>query len=109
MKAIDLIKSISVSDITSDDVKVVTAWRLQTEDQFIKCNFKFRHGVKVGISGNPIPTGVDSLTYLCVLSSCDKLLTPDGTSVLYPDLKIFKYKMPGTIAGETIISLYRID
>ena len=35
MKATDLIRSITISDVTPINMKVVTAWRGQTEDQFI--------------------------------------------------------------------------
>jgi hypothetical protein len=111
MKASDLIKSITVSDVTPINMKVVTAWRGQTEDQFIKGvkGVKHKLNMSLGISGNPIPVDVDSLNYLCIFGACNRLLTPDGASVLNPDFKIFRYKQPGNITGETVVSLYKFN
>ena len=110
MKATDLVKSITISDVTPINMKVITAWRGQTKDQFIN-GIKSIKGTKlsVGITGNPIPVDIDSLNYLCIFGARNRLLTPDGVSVLSPDFEIFRYKQPGNIAGETVVSLYKFN
>lgn len=104
MKATDLIKSISISDINSSDMKVVTAWNRQTKDQFLNDNF----GTDVYLYDNPIPLILDSQDYLCLAPDIT-LNSPDGISVLKPDMKICELKQPGSIIGNVIAQLYKMN
>lgn len=82
MKAIDLVKSLSLSSITSEDFKVVTLYKGQNPDVFLIDNF--------GDGRVTSPAGIKPLTILesqDFLAVCNNvpLVTPDGQSVFVPD------------------------
>lgn len=82
MKAIDLVKSLSLSSITSEDFKVVTLYKGQDPGVFLVDNL-----------GDGKITSPTSLKPLAILESQDylavynnvPLATPDGKSVFTPD------------------------
>lgn len=81
MKATDLVKSLSLSSITSEDFKVVTLYKGQNPDVFLVDNVGDGH---VG-SGNIKPLAiVESQDFLMVYNNVP-LATPDGKSVFTPD------------------------
>lgn len=105
MKAIDLIKSLSKSqDVAEKGFRVVTAWHKQTKDRFVLDNF----GSSAHTYDNPIPHILDSQDYLCI-SPDIKLSTPDGKSILEPDIEIHEIKQPGSIIGNCIAQLFKIN
>lgn len=81
MKATDLVKSLSLSSITSEDFKVVTLYKGQNPDVFLVDNI----GDGNVSSGDIKPlTILESQDYLMVYNSVP-LATPDGKSVFVPD------------------------
>lgn len=82
MRATDLIKSLSLSSVTSEDLKVVTLYKGQDPDVFLIDNF-----------GDGRITGPASIKPLAILESQDflavynnvPLATPDGKSMFVPD------------------------
>lgn len=98
MKASDLVKSLSLSSITSEDFKVVTLYKGQNPGVFLVDN--------IG-DGNVSSGDIKSLT---ILESQDFLMvynnvpiiTPDGQSVFVPDCV---YEVEG--AGN--VSLYSFN
>lgn len=99
MKATDLVKSLSLSSITSEDFKVVTLYKGQNPDVFLVDNFG--DGMIVSPNGLESPTILESQDYLAVYSNVP-LATPDGKSVFVPDCV---YKIEG--AGN--VSLYSFN
>lgn len=99
MKATDLIKSLSLSSITSEDFKVVTLYKGQKPGVFLIDNF-----------GDGEITSRESLKSLTIIESQDflavynnvPLVTPDGKSLFVPD---YTYEVEG--AG--IVSLYSFN
>ena len=98
MKATDLVKSLSLSSITSEDFKVVTLYKGQDPDVFLIDNFGDGQ-----VSLNTIrPLAiVESQDYLAVYNNVP-LATPDGKSVFMPDCT---YEVEG--AGN--VSLYSFN
>lgn len=101
MKATDLVKSLSLSSITSEDFKVVTLYKGQDPDVFLVDNF----GDGGVINGKPYslepPTILGSKDFLAVYNNVP-LATPDGKSVFVPDC-VYE------VEGAGIVSLYIFD
>lgn len=98
MKATDLVKSLSLSSITSEDFKVVTLYKGQNPDVFLVDNI----GDGNVSSGDIKPlTILESQDYLMVYNNVP-LATPDGKSVFVPDCV---YEVEG--AGN--VSLYSFN
>lgn len=96
MKATDLIKSLSLSSITSEDFMVVTLYKGQDPDVFLVDNFgDGRVTSPVGIK--PL-TILESQDYLAVYNNVP-LATPDGKSTFVPDCTY-------ELANNSIVSLY---
>lgn len=97
MKAIDLVKSLSLSSITSEDFKVVTLYKGQNPDVFLIDNF--------GDGRVTSPMDIKPLTilefqdFLAVYNNVP-LATPDGQSVFVPD---YTYQIS---ESDCIVSLY---
>lgn len=98
MKATDLIKSLSLSSITSEDFKVVTLYKGQNAYVFLIDNFGDGDVSSGGIKSLAI---VESQDYLAVYNNVP-LATPDGKSVFTPDCV---YEVEG--AGN--VSLYSFN
>lgn len=101
MKATDLVKSLSLSSITSEDFKVVTLYKGQNPDVFLVDNFgdgRISLSTTNGIKSLAI---VESQDYLAVYNNVP-LATPDGKSVFMPDCV---YEVEG--AGN--VSLYSFN
>lgn len=99
MKATDLVKSLSLSSITSEDFKVVTLYKGQNPGIFFVDNFG--DGTVVSLNGlNPL-TILESQDFLAVDNNVP-LATPDGKSIFTPD---YVYKVEG--AG--YVSLYSFN
>lgn len=96
MKATDLIKSLSLSSITSEDFKVVTLYKGQDPDAFLADNFG--DGRVTSPEGLKPLTILESQDYLAVYSNVP-LATPDGKSVFVPDCTY-------ELANDSIVSLY---
>lgn len=96
MKAIDLIKSLSLSSITSEDFKVVTLYKGQNPDVFLVDNFG--DGRVTSPEGLKPLTILESQDYLAVYNNVP-LATPDGKSVFVPDCTY-------ELANDSIVSLY---
>lgn len=98
MKAIDLVKSLSLSSITSEDFKVVTLYKGQNPDVFLVDNI----GDGNVSSGDIKPlTIVESQDFLVVYNNVP-LVTPDGKSVFVPDCTY-------EVTGGGIVSLYSFN
>ena len=98
MKATDLVKSLSLSSITSEDFKVVTLYKGQNPGVFLIDNI----GDGNVSSGDIKPlTILESQDYLVVYNNVP-LATPDGKSVFVPDCV---YEVEG--AGN--VSLYSFN
>ena len=95
MKATDLIKSLSLSSITSEDFKVVTLYKGQSPNVFLIDNFGDGDVSSGGIKSLTI---VESQDYLAVYNNVP-LATPDGKSVFTPDCTY-------EVNGGGIVSLY---
>lgn len=99
MKAIDLIKSLSLSSITSEDFKVVTLYKGQNPDVFLVDNFGDGRVTRVTSPAGLKPlTILESQDYLAVYNNVP-LATPDGKSVFVPDCTY-------ELADDSIVSLY---
>lgn len=101
MKATDLIKSLSLSSITSEDFKVVTLYKGQNPDVFLVDNFgdgRISLSTTIGIKSLTI---VESQDYLAVYNNVP-LATPDGKSVFVPDC-VYE------VEGAGIVSLYSFN
>lgn len=98
MKATDLVKSLSLSSITSEDFKVVTLYKGQNPGVFLVDNFD---------DGNVSSGGIKSLTilesqdFLAVYNNVP-LATPDGKSIFTPDCTY-------EVNGGGIVSLYSFN
>lgn len=101
MKATDLIKSLSLSSITSEDFKVVTLYKGQNPDVFLVDNFGDGRISLSTTNGIKSLTIVESQDYLAVYNNVP-LATPDGKSVFVPDCV---YEVEG--AGN--VSLYSFN
>lgn len=98
MKATDLVKSLSLSSITSEDFKVVTLYKGQNRDVFLVDNI----GDGNVSSGDIKPlTILESQDYLVVYNNVP-LATPDGKSVFVPDCTY-------EVEGAGIVSLYSFN
>ena len=82
MKATDLIKSLSLSSITSEDFKVVTLYKGQNPGVFLVDNFG--DGIIVSPNGLKPLTILESQDFLAVDNNVP-LVTPDGKSIFVPD------------------------
>ena len=83
MKATDLVKSLSLSSITSEDFKVVTLYKGQNPDVFLVDNFgdgRISLSTPNGIKPLAI---IESQDFLAVVNV--PLATPDGKSMFTPD------------------------
>ncbi len=82
MKATDLIKSLSLSSITSEDFMVVTLYKGQNPGVFLVDNF----GDGIIVSPNELKplTILESQDFLAVDNNVP-LVTPDGKSIFVPD------------------------
>lgn len=98
MKATDLVKSLSLSSITSEDFRVVTLYKGQSPNVFLIDNFGDGDVSSGGIKSLAI---VESQDYLAVYNNVP-IATPDGKSVFIPDCV---YKVEG--AGN--VSLYSFN
>lgn len=98
MKATDLVKSLSLSSITSEDFKVVTLYKGQNPGVFLVDNI----GDGNVSSGDIKPlTILESQDYLVVYNNVP-LATPDGKSVFVPDC-VYE------VEGAGIVSLYSFN
>lgn len=100
MKATDLIKSLSLSSITSEDFMVVTLYKGQNPDVFLVDNFG--DGIIVSPNGLKPLTILESQDFLAVYNNVP-LVTPDGKSMFVPD---YAYQV-GECDG--IVSLYSFN
>lgn len=82
MRATDLIKSLSLSSITSEDFKVVTLYKGQDPDVFLIDNFG--DGRFTGPAGIKPLAIIESQDFLAVYNNVP-LVTPDGKSLFVPD------------------------
>ena len=99
MKATDLVKSLSLSSITSEDFKVVTLYKGQNPDVFLIDNFgDGRVTSPVGIKPLAI---IESQDFLAVYNNVP-LATPDGKSMFTPDC-VYE------VNGGGIVSLYSFN
>ena len=99
MKATDLIKSLSLSSITSEDFKVVTLYKGQDPDVFLVDNFGDGRVTRVTNPAGLKPLAIlESQDYLAVYNNVP-LATPDGKSVFVPDCTY-------ELADDSIVSLY---
>lgn len=98
MKATDLVKSLSLSSITSEDFKVVTLYKGQNPNVFLVDNI----GDGNVSSGDIKPLAiVESQDYLEVYNNVP-LATPDGKSIFVPDCTY-------EVNGGGIVSLYSFN
>lgn len=98
MKATDLIKSLSLSSITSEDFKVVTLYKGQNPNVFLVDNI----GDGKVSSGDIKPLAiVESQDFLMVYNNVP-LATPDGKSIFRPDCTY-------ELADDSIVSLYSFN
>lgn len=98
MKATDLIKSLSLSSITSEDFKVVTLYKGQSPNVFLIDNFGDGDMRSGSIRSLAI---VESQDYLAVYNNAP-LATPDGKSVFTSDCTY-------EVEGAGIVSLYSFN
>lgn len=98
MKASDLVKSLSLSSITSEDFKVVTLYKGQNPNVFLVDNFG--DGDTRSSSLEP-PTLMGSKDFLAIYNNVS-LVTPDGKSIFTPDC-VYE------LADDSIVSLYSFN
>ena len=101
MKATDLVKSLSLSSITSEDFKVVTLYKGQDPDVFLVDNFGDGNVVNEKPFSLEPPTLLGSKDFLAVYNNVP-LATPDGKSVFVPDCTY-------ELADDSIVSLYSFN
>lgn len=101
MKATDLVKSLSLSSITSEDFKVVTLYKGQDPGVFLVDNFGDGNVVNEKPFSLEPPTLLGSKDFLAVYNNVP-LTTPDGKSIFTPDCT---YEVDG--AGN--VSLYSFN
>ena len=95
MKATDLVKSLSLSSITSEDFKVVTLYKGQNPNVFLVDNFGDGETRSGSIKSLTI---LESQDFLAVYNYVP-LATPDGKSMFTPDCVY-------NVEGAGIVSLY---
>lgn len=96
MKATDLVKSLSLSSITSEDFKVVTLYKGQNPGVFLADNFGDGQISLSTTNGIKSLTIVESQDYLAVYNNVP-LATPDGKSVFVPDC-VYEVKGAGNVS-----------
>ena len=96
MKATDLVKSLSLSSITSEDFKVVTFYKGQNPDVFLVDNFGDGRISLSTTNGIKSLTIVESQEYLAVYNNVP-LATPDGKSVFVPDC-VYEVECAGNVS-----------
>ena len=101
MKATDLVKSLSLSSITSEDFKVVTLYKGQDPDVFLVDNFGDGNVVNAKPFSLEPPTILGSKDFLAVYNNVP-LATPDGKSMFTPDC-VYE------VEGAGIVSLYSFN
>lgn len=101
MKATDLVKSLSLSSITSEDFKVVTLYKGQDPGVFLVDNFGDGNVVNAKPFSLEPPTLLGSKDYLAVYNNVP-LTTPDGKSTFAPDCTY-------ELADGNIVSLYSFN
>lgn len=101
MKATDLVKSLSLSSITSEDFKVVTLYKGQDPDVFLIDNFGDGNVVNAKPFSLEPPTLLGSKDFLAVYNNVP-LTTPDGKSTFTPDC-VYE------VEGAGIVSLYSFN
>lgn len=101
MKATDLVKSLSLSSITSEDFKVVTLYKGQNPDVFLVDNFGDGNVVNAKPFSLEPPTLLGSKDFLAVYNNVP-LATPDGKSLFMPDC-VYE------VEGAGIVSLYSFN
>lgn len=102
MRAIDLVKSLSLSSITSEDFMVVTLYKGQDPGVFLVDNFG---DGKITSPMSPKPlTILESQDYLAVYNNVP-LVTPDGKSEFVPD---YVYQV-SECGCDCIVSLYNFN
>lgn len=99
MKATDLVKSLSLSSITSEDFKVVTLYKGQNPGVFLVDNFGDGEVLNPKILKSPVV--LESQDYLAVYNNVP-LATPDGKSTFMPDCTY-------EVEGAGIVSLYSFN
>ena len=100
MKATDLVKSLSLSNITSDDFEVVTLYKGQNPTVFLIDNFDDGRVTKCLQNFKPL-TILESQDFLAIYINVP-LVTPDGKSVFMPDC-VYE------VNGGGIVSLYSFN
>ena len=101
MKATDLVKSLSLSSITSEDFTVVTLYKGQDPGVFLVDNFGDGSVVNEKPFSLEPPTILGSKDFLAVYDDVT-LATPDGKSVFMPDCTY-------EVNGGGIVSLYSFN
>ena len=101
MKATDLVKSQSLSSITSEDFKVVTLYKGQDPGVFLVDNFGDGNVVNEKPFSLEPPTLLGSKDFLAVYNNVP-LATPDGKSMFAPDCTY-------ELADDSIVSLYSFN
>lgn len=101
MKATNLVKSLSLSSITSEDFKVVTLYNGQDPDVFLVDNFGDGRISLSTTNSIKSPTILESQDYLAIYNNVP-LATPDGKSVFKPDCTY-------ELADGNIVSLYNFN
>ena len=96
MKATDLVKSLSLSSITSEDFKVVTLYKGQDPGVFLVDNFGDGNVVNEKPFSLEPPTLLGSKDFLAVYNNVP-LATPDGKSVFMPDC-VYEVEGAGTVS-----------
>lgn len=99
MKAIDLIKSITFSGVDADNLSVITQYRNQELDTFIKANLGDVIKIKPDIS--PL-NNLESQDYLAIQGVMPMRSPDGGLTVLKPDYSI-------TRTDNSRVLLYKID
>ena len=101
MKATDLIKSLSLSSITSEDFKVVTLYKGQDPGVFLVDNFGDGNVVNEKPFSLEPPTLLGSKDFLAVYNNAPRA-TSDGKSAFRPDCTY-------ELADGNIVSLYSFN
>ena len=96
MKATDLVKSLSLSSITSEDFKVVTLYKGQDPGVFLVDNFGDGNVVNEKPFSLEPPTLLGSKDFLAVYNNVP-LATPDGKSMFTPD-RVYEVEGAGNVS-----------
>lgn len=89
MRAVDLVKSLSLSSVTPEDFKVVTLYKGQDPGVFLVDNFGDGN-ITSPMSPKPLAI-LESQDYLAVYNNVP-LVTPDGKSEFVPDY-VYQYQV----------------